>query len=89
MTHFCKHIVYIIYGFVVLATIPDTYFVPEAPETFFAALNGIHWCLNNAHWLTIPLGQIHNVVAFLRLEFAIGNCGAPLSKEPHKASICR
>ena len=54
---------------------------PRLPNILFAAPNGLHWCLNNAHWLTIPHGQTHNVVAFLRLEFAIGDCGQHLPIE--------
>ena len=78
-----------LYYVCVLVTILDTYFIPEAPEALSAAPDGLHWCLNDAHWLTIPHGQTHNVVAFLRLESAIGECGAPLPKGPRKASICR
>ena len=62
---------------------------PTLPTHFVAVPNGLHGCLNNAHWLAIPLGQIHNVVAFLCLEFAIRDCGTPLSKGPRRASICR
>ncbi len=79
VTHPCKHMLFVIYGFVVLVTIPDAYSVPEAPETFLAAPNGLLWGLNNAHWLTILHGQTHNVVAFLRLKFVIGDWAAPLS----------
>ncbi len=73
----------IINGFVVLVTILDTRFVPEAPDTFFSAPNGPHWRLNDAHWPTIPRGQTHNVVALLRLEFGIRDCGAPLFERDH------
>ncbi len=37
---------YAITCIIVLVTILDTHFVPEAPETSFAAPNGLHWCLN-------------------------------------------
>ncbi len=79
-TNLCKQIVHSTGGFVALVAIWDAYVVPEAPETCFSAHNGRHWCLNNAHWLTIPHGQDHNVVAFLRLEFAIGDCKGSTSK---------
>ncbi len=80
---FLQYVLSIISGCVVLVTTSDTYFVPEASETFFAAHNALHWRLNNARWLTIPNGHAHNVVAFLCLEFAIGDCKAPFSKGQH------
>ena len=85
---FCKHILYIysINGFVVLVTNSDTYFVPRAPETFLLRhpMASIGASIMPIGLTTIPHGQAHNVVAFLRLEFAIRSCGAPASKEPHK-----
>ncbi len=56
---------------------------PSLPTYLFAAPNGLHWCLNHAHWLTILHGQTHNVVAFLCLELMIGDCGAPLFERDH------
>ena len=44
---------------------------------------GLRWCLNHAHWLTIPHGQTHNAVAFLFLEFMIEDCEAPLFERDH------
>ncbi len=84
MTHSCNHIVTSINSCVVRVTISDTYFVPEAPETFLFQRQWPPLVPNNAHWFTIPHGQTHHVVASLRLEFAIKGCGAPASKAPHK-----